>query len=142
MKTNMSLVPVFRAIAGIAASAAIFCLLSEEGLDDFDAATIAYILVALLSLAGALVPTRAARGLFPSPRPSGLETFRLEAFGVTPGERKYVLELLGGKTMKAIALEHGVSHSTVRNALSSVYEKLGISGSAELLALGAYYRVE
>ena len=41
MKTHMSTVPVFRAIAGIAAVAAIVCLLVEEDLDAFEPTTIA-----------------------------------------------------------------------------------------------------
>lgn len=142
MKTNMSTVPVFRAVAGIAASTAIVCLLVEDGSDAFGPETIACAFAALLSLAGAFVPAPSARGPFAGPRPSGGEVLSLESFGLTRKEQEYALEYLGGKHMKEIALEQGVSSSTVRNTLCSVYKKLRISGSAELLALGACYKIE
>ncbi len=41
-----------------------------------------------------------------------------------------------------IAFGHGISYFTIRNAFSSVYVKLRLSGSAEFFALGAYYRIE
>jgi DNA-binding CsgD family transcriptional regulator len=44
--------------------------------------------------------------------------------------------------MKEISLEQRISYSTVRNVFSSVYEKLSLSGSTELVALGAYYKIE
>jgi DNA-binding CsgD family transcriptional regulator len=70
------------------------------------------------------------------------DVLKLESFGLTAREREFVLEFLGGKTMKEIAIDHGVSFSTVRNALSSVYSKLELSGATELFALGARYRIE
>jgi DNA-binding NarL/FixJ family response regulator len=142
MRNTMSKVPVFRAFAGIAASTAIVSLLLEEGFEAFEPITLAYALVAALSLAGAFIPTRAAPRTRARPRPSRGESLRLESFGITPRERELVLEFLDGKSMKEIALEHGISHSTVRNVFSSVYEKLGLSGSTELFALGAYYQIE
>jgi DNA-binding CsgD family transcriptional regulator len=142
MKTNMSKVPVFRAIAGIAASTAIVCLLVEDGSDAFGPETIACALVALLSLAGAFVPASSARGLFTGPHPSGGEVLSLESFGLTRKEKTYVLESLAGKQIKEIASDQGVASSTVRTALSLAYKKLKVSGRAELLALNAYYRIE
>ena len=138
----MSKVPVFRAVAGIAASTAIVCLLVEDGSGAFGPETIAYALAALLSLAGAFVPTRATRGPFAGPRPSRGETLSLESFGLTRKEKTYVLEFLAGKQIKEIASDQGVTSSTVRTALSLAYKKLKVSGSAELLALSAYYRIE
>lgn len=138
----MSTVPVFRAIAGIMATAAIVCLLVEEGPDAFGPTTFAYSFAALLSLVGAFVPTPPASGLLAGALPSRGETLSLESFRLTPKERTYALEYLAGKRIKEIASDHGVASSTVRNALSLAYKKLGISDSAELLALGAYYRIE
>jgi DNA-binding CsgD family transcriptional regulator len=142
MKTNMSTVPVFRAVAGIAASTAIVCLLVEAGSDAFGPETIACALAALLSLAGAFAPAPSARGPFAGPRPSGAERLSLESFGLTRKEKAYVLEFLAGKQIKEIASDLGVSSSTVRTALSLAYKKLKLSGGAELLALSAYYRIE
>ena len=136
----MSKVPVFRAFTGVAASTAIVCLLFEEGFETFEPITLAYCLAAVLSLAGALIPARPAAEA--RPLPARGEPFRLESFGITAREREFVLEFLDGKSMKEIAFEHAISHSTVRNAFSSVYVKLRLSGVAELFALGAYYRIE
>jgi DNA-binding CsgD family transcriptional regulator len=142
MRKTISKVPAFRTFAGIAASSAIVRLLFEEGFDTFGPMTLAYALVAALSLANALIPSRAARGPLARLRPSRGETLRLESFRITPRERELVQEFLSGKSMKEISLEQHISYSTVRNVFSSVYEKLGLSGSTELVALGAYYTIE
>jgi DNA-binding NarL/FixJ family response regulator len=73
---------------------------------------------------------------------AGLKTLSLLDRGLTCREREIVLDFLAGKSMKAISIERRISNSTVRNTLSSVYKKLSVSGSAELYALGARYRVE
>jgi DNA-binding CsgD family transcriptional regulator len=70
------------------------------------------------------------------------ETLSLASFGLSPREREFALERIGGRSVKEIGSDHGVAASTVRNALSSAYRKLGITGSAELAALGATYKVE
>lgn len=142
MRKTISKVPAFRAFAGIAAATAIVCLLFEEGFDTFEPTTLAYALIAALSLAGAFIPSRSDRGPLARLRASRGETLRLESFGITPRQRELVQEFLGGKSMKEISLEQRISYSTVRNVFSSVYEKLGLSGSTELVALGAYYKIE
>jgi len=142
MQKKTSKVPVFRAFAGIAASTAIVCLLFEEGVDTVEPRIITYALVAALSLITALIPAQAAPGFIAHPRPSKDGRLRLERFGLTRREREFVLEFLAGASMKEMSIEHHLSYSTVRNAFSSVYEKLGLSGSAELFALGAYYEIE
>jgi DNA-binding CsgD family transcriptional regulator len=139
MKTHMNRVPVFRAIAGIAAATAIVFLLVEEDFDAFEPATIANALAALLVLASVLVPTPPAGGPFSMPRG---EVLRLESFGLTRREREYALDYIAGKQIKEIACDRGVGASTVRTALSLAYKKLGISSGAELRVLGAYYHVE
>ena len=138
----MSKVPSFRAFAGIAASAAIVCLLVRAGLDKLGPLSLICTLIATLSLVSALFPTSAARVPLTQLVPARCETLRLESFGITPREREFVLEYLAGKTMKEIAHDHGVSDSTVRNAFSSVYVKLGLSGGAQLSVLGACYKIE
>jgi DNA-binding CsgD family transcriptional regulator len=132
MKKNMSTVAVFRAIAAFAASGAIVCLIAQEDSDAFEPATIPCAIAAILSLASA----------FTRPRPAHGEKLSLESFGLTRKEKAYVLEYLAGKQIKEIAIDNGVSASTVRTALSLAYRKLKLSGSAELFALGAYYRIE
>lgn len=69
------------------------------------------------------------------------EVFDLEKRGLTAREAEFTRLLLAGKTMKEIALDSGVTSSTVRNAMSSVYAKLGISGLGELHEIGATYTV-
>lgn len=142
MKKNMSKVRVFRAFAGIAAGAVIVCLLVEGRFDFFEPRSVAYAFAVALSLMGAFVPASLVRGPQMRALPTSGESLSLESFGLTPKERIYVLEFLGGKQIKEIASDHGVAASTVRNALSLAYKKLGISSKAELLALGAYYRIE
>jgi DNA-binding CsgD family transcriptional regulator len=76
------------------------------------------------------------------PDPSGHRTiFDLIKHGLTPREAQFTRLVLAGKTMKEIAIDCGVTSSTVRNAMSSVYGKLGISGERELVEIGATYTV-
>jgi DNA-binding CsgD family transcriptional regulator len=124
--------PDFRSFAGIAASVAIVCLLLDGGSARPAPLILAYAVAAAASFIGSIPPSRPARG----------EVLRLESFGVTVREREFVLEFLGGKSMKEISIENRLSFSTVRNAFSSVYEKLGISGSGELTVLGLLNRLE
>ena len=116
--------------------------LSRSGVSAIEMGRLAPSAVAALSLAGAFIPSRSDRGPLARLRSSRGETLRLESFGITPRERELVQEFLGGKSMKEISLEQRISYSTVRNVFSSVYEKLGLSGSTELVALGAYYTIE
>lgn len=139
MKAHMKRVPVFRVISGIAAIAAIAYLLVEEDFDAFKLTTIAKALAPILLLVRVLVPTRSAGGPFAGPRG---EKLSLESLDITRKEREYALDYIAGKQIKEIAIDHGVSASTVRTALSLVYKKLGISSGAELKVLGAYYHVE
>jgi DNA-binding CsgD family transcriptional regulator len=122
----------FRSLAGIAASISIVCLLLDGGSDRPAPMILACAIVAAASLVGSLPP----------PRPAPGEVLRLESFGLTEREREFVREFLGGKSMKEISIDHCLSFSTVRNAFSSVYQKLGISGSGELTVLGILNKIE
>jgi DNA-binding CsgD family transcriptional regulator len=93
-------------------------------------------------LACAIAAAASLIGSLPPPRPARGEVLRLESFGVTEREREFVGEFLGGKSMKEISIDHGLSFSTVRNSFSSVYQKLGISGSGELTVLGILNKIE
>ena len=67
---------------------------------------------------------------------------RLSDFNLTKREMQAVKAHLQGTTIKEFAYENGIVESTVRNALSLSYHKLGIQGCEELMALGERYRVE
>ena len=124
----------FRSAVGLAASAAVAGLLVDWGEAERPA-----VVVVLCAAAGA-AQLLSSIVLFARPRN---EVLHLERFGVTAREKEFVLEFLGGKSMKEISVDQGVAFSTVRNAFSSVYCKLKLSGGeAELLALGMRYHVE
>lgn len=96
---------------------------------------------ALSTLALAARESRRLRfleGRFPNPG----DVFSLQAHGLSSRERELVLEMLAGKSMKEISVDHGIRYSTVRNTFSSAYRKLHIAGRPELLVLGERYRVE
>ena len=51
---------------------------------------------------------------------------------LTRRERMLVAEILAGRTNKAIAQTFGVSEQTVRNQLTVLFRKLGVSSRLEL----------
>ena len=113
--------------------------LGEEELDIEPPVESVYIALACLGLAssvGAMVAER------PAKLPERGEVLVLARYKLSENERRYVLEFLDGASMKEIAKIHGISYSTVRNTFSSVYKKLDISGSPELLAMGSRYHVQ
>jgi DNA-binding CsgD family transcriptional regulator len=59
---------------------------------------------------------------------------RFERWGLTSAEREVALQLLKGRSHKAIAYATGRSERTVRQHAVTVYEKSGLSGRAELAA--------
>jgi DNA-binding CsgD family transcriptional regulator len=67
---------------------------------------------------------------------------RLADYKLTRREIQIVKARLLGKTIKEFAYENGIAESTVRNALSLSYHKLGIPGGEELMALGERYLIE
>lgn len=141
MRKVEGMAKAFRAFVDIAAPVAIVVLLIEERADPRDLRTIAFFLIAGATLASVVQRTRLA---FPGKVQASIpgEILRLESFGLTLRERQLVLEYLGGKQMKEISRDHGLSASTVRNNFSSVYRKLGISGETELSVLGERYKIE
>jgi DNA-binding NarL/FixJ family response regulator len=51
---------------------------------------------------------------------------------LTPRERELVAEILSGRNNKAIAARGSVREQTVRNQLSVLFRKLGVSSRLEL----------
>jgi len=52
--------------------------------------------------------------------------------GLTRRERELAAEILKGRSNKAIAALFGVREQTVRNQLTTLYRKLGVSSRLEL----------
>jgi DNA-binding CsgD family transcriptional regulator len=127
MKKPHGNLEALRPLAGVAASLSIVRLLLGAEAEIHELEIVAHSVIAALVLSSALVPRRRRHG----------ERLNLARFHLTARELEFMRAFLDGKPMKEIAMDHGVSPSTVRNAFSSIYEKLGISGSAELYALGA-----
>lgn len=71
------------------------------------------------------------------PGPAGPErpVLSLSRRGLTKAESAYVLSILRGQSVKETAHQAGVSESTVRNTLSRVYRKLGVSNMVSLMSL-------
>jgi DNA-binding CsgD family transcriptional regulator len=113
--------------------------LGEEELDMELPVESIYIALACLGLASSVGAVVAEQ---PTKVPERGEVLVLAHFKLSENERRFVLEFLDGASMKEIATIHGISYSTVRNTFSSVYKKLDISGSPELLAMGARYHVQ
>jgi len=99
---------------------------------------------------GAVAALALASGFFASGEPPGRGLgfrgakdgeLRLAVLGLSARERELVLLFVRGASMKQIAIEKGLSHSTVRTTFCSAYAKLGVKGSAGLTALGALYKM-
>ena len=95
--------------------------------------------------AGALLQLLAsawlAVGAFSHRPGKGREVFVLADYGLTPREIDFTRQVLDGKALKEIAIDCKVKPSTVRNAMSEVYAKLGIEGARQLFEIGATYEV-
>jgi DNA-binding NarL/FixJ family response regulator len=48
-------------------------------------------------------------------------------------EKQIIEALLKGRTNKEIAQQLGVSHQTIKNQLTTLYRKVGVSGRLELV---------
>ncbi len=68
--------------------------------------------------------------------PLSLSTLR-----VTSKEAEYLKALLGGKSIKEIAIEGGVKESTVRNTLARVYRKFDVQDKSALMAKCENYSI-
>jgi DNA-binding NarL/FixJ family response regulator len=53
-------------------------------------------------------------------------------FTLTPREQQIVTALMRGDTARQIADAHGLGRQTVKNYLTTIYEKLGVTGRMEL----------
>lgn len=53
-------------------------------------------------------------------------------FTLTPREQQIVTALRRGDTTRQIADAHGLGRQTVKNYLTTIYEKLGVTGRVEL----------
>jgi DNA-binding CsgD family transcriptional regulator len=126
MKKPKGNLEAFRPVVGVAASLSIVRLLLGAEAEIQELEIVAHGVIAALVLSSALVPRRMRYR----------ERLNLARFHLTARELEFMRTFLDGKPMKEIAMDHGVSPSTVRNAFSSIYGKLGISGSAELYAFG------
>lgn len=51
---------------------------------------------------------------------------------LTPREQQILERLLVGHTTRSIAESYGIGRQTVKNYATVIYEKLGVSGRAEL----------
>ena len=55
---------------------------------------------------------------------------------LTPREAQVLERLLEGCTTREIAISYGISHQTVKNYVTVIYEKLGVRCRPELMNLG------
>jgi DNA-binding NarL/FixJ family response regulator len=53
-------------------------------------------------------------------------------FTLTPREQQILTALQRGDTTRQIADAHGLGRQTVKNYLTTIYEKLGVTGRVEL----------
>jgi DNA-binding NarL/FixJ family response regulator len=53
-------------------------------------------------------------------------------FTLTPREQQILTALQRGETTRQIAAAHGLGRQTVKNYLTTIYEKLGVTGRLEL----------
>jgi DNA-binding NarL/FixJ family response regulator len=53
-------------------------------------------------------------------------------FTLTPREQQILTALRRGDTTRQIADAHGLGRQTVKNYLTTIYEKLGVTGRVEL----------
>jgi DNA-binding CsgD family transcriptional regulator len=66
----------------------------------------------------------------------------LKAKKLSEAEYHYLMDLRGGKNIKEIAVDHGVSESTVRNTLARVYRKLEVNDKTDLMAMVAVHTLK
>jgi DNA-binding CsgD family transcriptional regulator len=51
---------------------------------------------------------------------------------LTRRESQVLRQVLAGRTAREIAHEYGIGHQTVKNYLTVIYEKLGVTGRRQL----------
>jgi DNA-binding CsgD family transcriptional regulator len=67
---------------------------------------------------------------------------RLADYDLTKRQMQVVKLRISGKSIKQISTENDIAGSTVRNALSNSYRKLGIRCGEDLIAMGERYTVK
>ncbi len=79
----------------------------------------------------------ALRRLTPSPKPQP----KARNFGITPRELGIIAAVVAGRTNKAIAEKLSLSEQTVKHQLTTIFDKLGVSGRLELAVFAANHRL-
>lgn len=69
-------------------------------------------------------------------------TLSLSELRITAKEAEYLRALLDGRSIKEIAIDTGVTESTVRNTLARVYRKFDVQDKATLMAKCGRYALE
>lgn len=107
------------------------CELAASSARGKDISEIALSSVSLFVLLGSLllIYTEAWSAGARSPKPS----LSLSDLKITKKETEYLMALLGGQSIKAIAINVGVKESTVRNTLVRIYKKFGVSDKSGLM---------
>jgi DNA-binding NarL/FixJ family response regulator len=83
-----------------------------------------------------IADTLADTGLLPSPRAKEIDIGgRPEVSTLSLREREVLRELLANRRVPTIAKSLGISPSTVRNHLKSIFQKVGVHSQAELIDL-------
>ena len=77
------------------------------------------------------------RGFLGERMSSAVRSERLRLAILTPTERKYMDEIMRGRSNAAIGSRFGVSEQTVKNAITRMLEKMNASSRAELMVIGA-----
>jgi DNA-binding NarL/FixJ family response regulator len=65
-----------------------------------------------------------------------------KAFGMTPRERQIVAAVLSGYSNRDIAQKLSISDQTVKNHLTSIYDKVGVSSRLELALCATKYHLD
>jgi len=66
---------------------------------------------------------------------------RKEKFGLTPRELEIVSAIVKGSSNRAIATQFAISEQTVKNHLSSIFDKMGVSNRLELALKAVKYQL-
>jgi two-component system nitrate/nitrite response regulator NarL len=69
--------------------------------------------------------------------PSSKSQPKAKNFGITPRELEVVAAVVAGRTNKVIAEKLSLSEQTVKHQLTSIFDKLGVSGRLELAVFAA-----
>lgn len=72
------------------------------------------------------------RAKSPEPKAHGVPPKAHRSAALTPRERSVVAAVLEGSTNKVIADKLGLQEQTVKNHLSSIFDKLGVANRLEL----------